>query len=88
MTWFVLIFGRFLVAGTPLLLGTIGEIYAEKAGNLNLGVEGMMAVGAISGFAFAHNTGNPWIGFILAGCMGGLLSLVHAFVGGRGPSRA
>ena len=49
---------RALVAGTPLLLGTLGEIITERSGILNLGVEGMMSLGAVSGFiaAFMDDT--------------------------------
>lgn len=67
-------------AGTPLLFGTLGEIYAERSGILNLGVEGMMLVGAVMGFSTAFYTGNPWAGVAVAALMGGLLSLIHAFV--------
>ena len=80
MSWWILILGRFLVAGTPLLLGTLGEAYAERSGNLNLGVEGMMSIGAVTGFAIANGTGNPWLGFLFAGFAGGMVSLIHAFV--------
>ncbi len=67
-------------AGTPLLFGTIGEILAERSGIMNLGVEGMMLIGAVMGFSAAFYTGNPWLGFALAAFMGGLLSLIHAFI--------
>jgi len=74
------IFSRALIAGTPLLLGTIGEIYSERSGILNLGIEGMMAVGAVSGFSVAQRTGNLWLGVLASGLAGLLLSLIHAFV--------
>ncbi len=67
-------------AGTPLLFGTLGEILAERSGIMNLGVEGMMLIGAVMGFSAAFYTGNPWPGFALAALMGGLLSLIHAFI--------
>jgi len=67
-------------AGTPLLFGTLGEIYAERSGILNLGVEGMMIMGAVMGFSVSLTTGNPWLGVLAAALVGGLLSLVHAFV--------
>ena len=47
-----------IVAGTPLIITALGELVTEKAGVLNLGAEGIMAVGAIAGFAFAHDTGD------------------------------
>ncbi|WP_419659796.1 putative ABC transporter, permease protein [Desulfosarcina variabilis str. Montpellier] len=70
---------RTLVAGTPLLLGTVGEIICERSGILNLGVEGVMAVGAVSAFIVTHHTGNPWLGLCVAIAAGMLISLVHAF---------
>ncbi len=66
-------------AGTPLLYGTLGEVYAERSGVLNLGVEGMMIMGAVSGFAVAQTTGNVWLGILAAAFIGGLLALIHAF---------
>lgn len=69
-----------IMAGTPLLLGTLGEIYAERAGILNLGIEGMMIMGAITGFSVTHLTGSILLGVLLAMIVGGLLSLIHAFV--------
>ncbi|MFH1907299.1 MAG: ABC transporter permease [Chloroflexota bacterium] len=66
-------------AGTPLLYGTLGEVYAERSGVLNLGVEGMMIMGAVSGFAVAQTTGNVWLGILAAALVGGLLALLHAF---------
>ena len=55
----VLLVASLMVAATPLLLAAIGELVVEKAGVLNLGVEGMMIVGAISGFAISVETGSP-----------------------------
>lgn len=66
-------------AGTPLLYGTLGEVYAERSGVLNLGVEGMMIMGAVSGFAVAQTTGNVWLGVLAAAGVGGLMALIHAF---------
>jgi ABC-type uncharacterized transport system permease subunit len=66
-------------AGTPLLYGTLGEVYAERSGVLNLGVEGMMIMGAVSGFAVAQTTGNVWLGILAAAVVGGLMALIHAF---------
>jgi simple sugar transport system permease protein len=66
-------------AGTPLLYGTLGEVTAERSGILNLGVEGMMIVGAVTGFGVTRGTGNVWLGVASAALVGGLLALVHAF---------
>ncbi len=66
-------------AGTPYLYATLGEIYAERSGILNLGVEGMMIMGAVSGFGVTLTTGNPWLGILAAALVGGLMALIHAF---------
>lgn len=76
----VLLLASLMVAATPILLAAIGEMVVEKSGVLNLGVEGMMIVGAISGFAVAVNSGSPWLGFIGAMAGATLLSLVFAFL--------
>lgn len=64
--------------GTPLLYATVGEILAERSGVLNLGLEGLMLAGAMTGFGVAHLTGNAWLGLAAALGMGALLSLLHA----------
>jgi simple sugar transport system permease protein len=69
-----------VASGTVLLFAAIGEIFAERSGVLNLGVEGMMLIGAMSGFSVAIATGNPWIGVIVAMLAAGLLSQIHAFI--------
>ena len=51
---------------TPILLAGLGELVVEKSGVLNLGVEGMMLIGAIAGFAASVITGNPWLAVIAA----------------------
>ena len=71
---------RTLVAGTPLLLGTLGEIVTERSGILNLGVEGMMAIGAMTAFAVTLTTGSPWFGLLAAVAAGILAAGIHAFV--------
>jgi ABC-type uncharacterized transport system permease subunit len=67
-------------AGTSLVYATVGEIITERAGILNLGVEGMMIMGAVTAFAAAFHTGNAWAGVATAIVIGGLLALVHAFL--------
>lgn len=61
-----------VVAGTPLIIVALGELITEKSGVLNLGAEGMMAMGAIAAFAVVHRTGSPWLG-VLGGMTGGML---------------
>lgn len=55
-----------ITASTPLLLAAIGELVVERSGVLNLGIEGMMVMGAVCGFAAAHMTGSPWLGVLAA----------------------
>ena len=69
-----------VATGTVLLFATIGEIFAERAGILNLGVEGMMLIGAMSAFSTTVATGNPWLGLLVAMLAAGLISQIHAFI--------
>lgn len=65
-------------ASTPILLAGLGELVTEKSGVLNLGVEGMMLVGAVSGFIAALTTGNPWLAVIVAAAAGAAVSMIFA----------
>jgi simple sugar transport system permease protein len=67
-------------AATPLLLAATGELITERSGVLNLGVEGMIIMGAIGGFAFAQMTGNPYIGALAGAVTGALFSLLFGFL--------
>lgn len=69
-----------IAAATPILLAGIGELVAERAGVLNLGVEGMMLIGAVSGFAVASVTGVPFLGVAAAGLAGVAASLLFALL--------
>lgn len=69
-----------VVVGTTLLFAALGEVLAERAGVLNLGVEGMMLVGAVTGFIVAFKTGSPLGGLVAAALGGAALALVHAFL--------
>lgn len=69
-----------IAMGTSLMFATIGETYAEKSGVLNLGVEGMMLMGALSGFAVSFHTNNLLLALIVAMLVGGSLALIHAFL--------
>ncbi len=66
-------------SSVAVLLATIGEIITERGGVLNLGVEGMMIVGALAGFAAGFATGNPYFAIAAGAMAGGALSLIHAF---------
>jgi len=67
-----------IAASTPLLLAASGELITEKSGVLNLGVEGMMLIGAIAGFAAAHATGSAELGIVAAALAGVAISMVFA----------
>jgi ABC-type uncharacterized transport system permease subunit len=77
---FVSILTITLRAGTSLLYATLGEIYTERSGILNLGVEGMMMVGAATAFAMAYHSGSAWLGLLAALLVGGLLGSIQAFL--------
>ena len=67
-------------SGTPILYATLGEIVTEKSGVLNLGVEGVMIIGALTGFLVAKFTGNPALAFVAAGLAGALAASLHGVV--------
>jgi simple sugar transport system permease protein len=77
---FVLTLAASVSAAVPIALAALGELLSEKAGVLNLGVEGMMLIGAVAAFQAGDSTGNLWLA-LLAGSVAGLLfSLIHAFL--------
>lgn len=80
VTFVIVILGAGIAAGTPILYGALGEIFAERSGILNLGVEGMMLIGALTGVVASLATGSAWIGAVAGMVAGGLLSLIHAFI--------
>lgn len=67
-----------LMYSTPYIFGALGGVISEKSGVVNIGIEGMMTIGAFAGAASAYFSGNPWIGFLVAGLSGSLLALLHA----------
>ncbi|MBI9095118.1 MAG: ABC transporter permease [Sphaerochaeta sp.] len=69
-----------LAMGTSLTYATLGEVYTEKTGILNLGMEGIMLMGALTGFATAFSTGNLYLAILVAMFVGGFFSLMHAFL--------
>ncbi|WP_444462773.1 ABC transporter permease [Rhodobacter capsulatus] len=76
----VILIAALMAASTPVLLAATGELVAEKAGVLNLGVEGMMIVGAVAGFATAVTTGSPVLGFAGGALAGALLASLFALL--------
>ena len=81
MDTFINFFNAAVLAGTPLLFGTTGEILTEKSGNLNLGVEGMMFMGAVSGLLSVFLL-EMWLGIGIAGPLAVTLAFVGAFIAG------
>ena len=69
-----------LRAGTSLIFATIGEIYTERSGILNLGIEGMMLMSAVTSFATVYYTGNLFLAILVAMLVGGMLAAIHAFL--------
>ena len=67
-------------ASTPLLIAALGELVVERSGVLNLGVEGMMIMGAVTGFGVALTTGSPWLGILAAIVVGAAFSLLFGFL--------
>lgn len=65
---------------TPYLYAAVGEMLGQRSGVLNLGVDGMMLMGAFAGFYVVFNTGNPWLGLLAAVVVGSLMGLVMAFI--------
>jgi len=69
-----------IASGTVLLFAALGEILAERSGVMNLGLEGMMLIGAMIAFSTAVSTGQPWLGVFYAMLAAGVLALLHAVV--------
>ena len=67
-------------AGTPIVFAALGELITEKSGVLNLGVEGMMLVGAIAGFAATVLSGNPWLGILAGMAAGAMMATIFALL--------
>jgi simple sugar transport system permease protein len=75
-----LLIASLMVASTPILLAALGELVVERAGVLNLGVEGMMIVGAVTGFIAAVSTASPALGFLAAMLAGAALALLFGLL--------
>lgn len=80
LAYIVAILATGVVAGTPILFASLGEVISERGGVMNLGVEGMMLVGAVSAFSVCTSTGNLWLGLLVAIIIGGLMGLLHALL--------
>jgi len=80
LNYIIAILAAGVVAGTPILYASLGEVITERAGILNLGVEGMMLVGAVSAFYVGTFSENKWLGLLVALIAGGLMALIHAVI--------
>jgi len=76
----VVVLASAIVYGTPLLYAALGELLAERSGVLNLGVEGMMLVGAVMGFWGVQRTGSLAVAVLVAAIAGASMALIHAFL--------
>lgn len=74
----LLLISNTVMYSTPLAFGALGGLMSEKSGVTNIGIEGMMTIGAASGVSIAYLTGNPWMGFLGAGIAGAIIASFHA----------
>lgn len=74
-----LFIGITLMYSTPLAFAALGGVISERSGVTNLGIEGMMTIGAFTGATVGYFTGSAWGGFLAAGITGGMIALLHAF---------
>src|SRR4051812_31277618 len=76
----LVVFGNAILMGTPYLYVSLGECITEKAGRVNLGLEGNLFLGALAGFVVNFHTGSPWLGVLAAGGVGAVMGVVHAVI--------
>src|SRR5262245_51100349 len=76
----VAVIGGAIRLSTPFLFVSLGECITERSGRINLGLEGILVMGAMAGYAVSHGTGNPWVGVMAAGGAGLALGLLHGLV--------
>lgn len=74
----IMLIGITFMYSTPFVFGGLGGVVSERAGVTNIGIEGMMTVGAIAGVIGSYFSGSPWVGFLVAGIAGMLVSALHA----------
>ncbi|MDE2454335.1 MAG: ABC transporter permease, partial [Burkholderiales bacterium] len=74
------IVGGAVRVGTPFLFVSLGECITEKSGRVNLGLEGTLIMGAMTGYAFSYHTGSPWAGVAVAGAVGALMGAMHGVI--------
>jgi ABC-type uncharacterized transport system permease subunit len=74
--------GGAIRTSTPFLFVSLGECLTEKSGRINLGLEGILVMGAMSGYAISYLSGSPWLGVLVAGGVGAVLGILHAVICG------
>lgn len=79
----IAVVGGAIRVGTPFLFVSLGECITEKAGRVNLGLEGTLVMGAMSAYGTSYLTGSPWLGVLVAGGAGILMGLLHAIICNR-----
>jgi simple sugar transport system permease protein len=79
----IAVFGGAIRVGTPFLFVSVGECLTEKAGRVNLGLEGTLVMGAMAGYAISYKTGSPWLGVLVAAGTGAFLGALHAVICNR-----
>lgn len=82
MSWMLIpsVLSGAILYGAPLLYATLGEIIGQRGGMVNLGIEGVMLVGASVGFAVTAETGSPWAGILVAALAGGAFNLIYGYL--------
>src|ERR1700723_44376 len=76
----IAIVGGALRVSTPFMFVALGECLTEKSGRVNLGLEGTLVLGAMSGYAISYHSGSPWLGVLGAGCAGSVLGAMHGYI--------
>ncbi len=76
----IAVLGGAIRVGTPFLFVSLGECLTEKSGRINLGLEGNLVMGAMSGYAISYLSGSAWLGVLAAGLAGALLGALHALL--------
>jgi general nucleoside transport system permease protein len=74
------IFAGAIRVSTPFLLVSLGECLTERSGRVNLGLEGTLMMGAMSGYAISYLSGSPWLGVLVAACAGAMMGLAHGLI--------
>src|SRR3989475_12374344 len=74
------VFGGAIRVSTPFLFVSLGECITERSGRINLGLEGILVMGAMSGYAVSYWSGSPWLGVLAAGLTGLLLGVLHGLI--------